>query len=104
MFNAMTYIHKLEAEGIPRNQAEAQVQLVLDAVDGELVTKTEFNDFQQRIDDRFAQFDASMEQRFLLLEKRFLESQIQLTTRLGFLTISCTSIAVAVLTWLIKLH
>lgn len=47
------------------------------------------------MDNRFAH----VEQRF---EQRLLETEFKLLTRLGFLTVSTVSIAVAVLTWLIK--
>ena len=42
MSNAMKYIKDLEAAGFERTQAEAQVQMVLDAIEGDLVTKNDF--------------------------------------------------------------
>jgi hypothetical protein len=95
MSNPMKYIKALEAVGFKRSQAEAQVQIVLDAVEGELVTKSDFALFREQMDNRFAH----VEQRF---EQRLLETEFKLLTRLGFLTVSTVSIAVAVLTWLIK--
>lgn len=98
----MKYIRALEAAGFGRDQAEAQVQVVLDAVEGELVTKSDFALFQERLDHRFLRIDqrfVEMEQRF---DQRFIEMEFKLVTRLGFLTVSSVSIAVAVLTWLIK--
>jgi hypothetical protein len=88
----MKYIKDLEAAGFKRDQAEAQVQMVLDAVEGDLVTKADFAVFQERMDNRFAQ-----------LENRLVQSQQQIVIKLGFLTLSTASIAVAVLTWLIKI-
>jgi hypothetical protein len=96
MGNPMKYIKDLEAVGFQRNQAEAQVQMVLDALEGDLVTKADFAVFQERIENRLTQF----EQR---TDKRFIETEFRLLTRLGFLMVSTTSIAVAVLTWLIKM-
>jgi hypothetical protein len=91
----MKYIKDLEAAGFMRNQAEAQVQMVLDAIEGDLVTKADFVNFQERIENKLVQH----EQR---IEKQFVESEFRLLTRLGFLIVSTTSLAVAVLTWLIK--
>jgi hypothetical protein len=95
MANPMKYVKDLEAAGFERQQAEAQVQMVLDALEGDLVTKADFAVFQERIENRLAQF----EQRN---DKRFVETEFRLITRLGFLMVSTTSLAVAVLTWLIK--
>lgn len=46
MANPMKYIKDLDAAGFGRNQAEAQVQMVLDAIAGDLVTKANFVNFQ----------------------------------------------------------
>jgi hypothetical protein len=118
MSNAMKYIRALEAAGFQRNQAEAQVQMVLDAIEGDLATKSDFVIFQERIENRLTQFQQQIQQqiqqihvqmdsRFMQVESRFerriLESEFRLITRLGVLTVSTTSIAVAILTWLIKI-
>ncbi len=50
------------------------------------------------IDERLNQID----RRFDQVDKRFVETEFRIVTRLGFLIVSTTSIAVAVLTWLIK--
>lgn len=127
MSNAMKYIKDLEAAGFQRNQAEAQVQMVLDALEGDLVTKSDFAIFQERLENRFSQVDhrfARIENRFTQLESqmdarfaqthqlihseikdvhsKIKESEFRLATRLGFLVVSTVSIAVATLTWLIK--
>ncbi len=88
MSNAMRYIKQLEAAGFERIQAEAQVQMVLDAIEGNLATKSDLTISQERIESRF--------------ERRLIETEFRIITRLGFLTVSTVSIAVAVLTWLIK--
>lgn len=55
MSNPMKYIRALEAVGFQRNQAEAQVQMVLDAIEGDLVTKSDFAVFKEHIDRRFGE-------------------------------------------------
>lgn len=97
MSNAMKYIRDLEAAGFQRNQAEAQVQMVLDALEGDLVTKSDFAVFQERLETRFAQTHQ-------LIRSEVKECEFRLVTRLGFLIISSMSIGVAVLTWLTKNH
>lgn len=102
MSNPMKYIRDLEAAGFERNQAEAQVQMVLDVLEGDLVTKSDFSLFQERLDNRFSQIDS----RFIQLEERIdnkiKESEFRTVTRLGVLVVGCMSITVALLTWLIK--
>ena len=96
MSNPMRYIKALEAAGFQREQAEAQVQMVFDALETDIMTKKDFVLFEERLDRRFEQF----EQHF---EYRLIQTEMRLLTRLGFLTVSTTSIAVVVLTWLIKI-
>ncbi len=107
MSNPMRYIKDLEAAGFMRNQAEAQVQMVLDVIDGGLMTKSDFAFFQERSDNRYFQLQKDIENRFLIsqqqIQNQFKESELRLMTRLGFLTVSTVSIAVALLTWLIKI-
>lgn len=69
--------------------------MVLDAIEGNLVTKGDFAIFQERIENRFTQ---SQQQ----LQSQIKEIEYHLTTHLGFLIVSTVTIAVAVLTWLIK--
>ncbi len=85
MFNALKYIKNLEEVGFRRDQAEAQVQILIDAVEGELVRKSDLEHLEQRIDHRFTQ------------------SEYRVVTKLGVIVVTCTTIAVALVTWLIKL-
>ena len=65
--------------------------MVLDAIEGDSVTKADFAVFQEKFDSRFAQ-----------VRNEIRESEFRVITRLGFLVVSTVSIAVAVLGWLIK--
>lgn len=103
----MKYIKDLEAAGFQRSQAEAQVQMVLDAIEGDLVTKGDFANFQERIENRFVLSQQHIQGQIKdvqnQIQNQIKDSEFRLITRLGFLTISTVSIAVAVLTWLIKI-
>jgi hypothetical protein len=82
------------------------------------VTKSDFAVFQERLENRFAQIDNRFHQidnqfeqvdaRFDQMEKsvqsQIKEAEFRIVTRLGFLTVSSLSVAVVVLTWLIKVH
>ena len=84
MSNPLKYIRDLEAAGFERAQAEAQVQMVLDVLEGDLVTKTDFEIFKQHVDHKFK------------------EVELGLTVKLGLITVSTATIMVAVLAWLTK--
>ncbi|MBX9769700.1 MAG: hypothetical protein K2X47_20650, partial [Bdellovibrionales bacterium] len=71
----MRYIKDLEAAGFQRNQAEAQVQMVLDAIEGDLVTKSDFSVFQERIDNRLVQSQQHIQNQIKDLQRDF-QSQI----------------------------
>jgi hypothetical protein len=92
MSNPMKYIKDLEAVGFERNQAEAQVQMVLDLIEGQFVTKSDLAIFREHTDRNFAesresqhrlaeQFEKLLEQRlsehfskyFAMIEQRFVE-------------------------------
>jgi len=60
------------------------------------VLRNDFAVSQERIENRIHQSEERT-------ERRFIELEFRLITRLGLLTVSTTSIAVAVLTWLIKI-
>ena len=107
MANPMKYIKDLEAAGFHRVQAEAQVQMVLDAIEGDLVTKNDLAVVNERIENRFIQFEGQIENRLSQLEerteRRFIESEFRLVARLGILMVSSITVGIAVLTWLIKI-
>jgi hypothetical protein len=84
MSNAMKYIRDLEAAGFKREQAEAQVQMVLDAIEEDLATKHDIELMKERIDTRFKEFE------------------LRVITRVGFITVSTVTLAVAFLAWLIR--
>jgi len=128
MSNPMKYIKDLEAAGFQRNQAEAQVQMVLDAIEGNLVTKSDFAVFQERSENKYIQHEQRMASRFeqhekgmdarikqheqrmdarfeqfeQKIERRLVETEFRLVSRIGLLVVSSTTIAVALLSWLNK--
>jgi hypothetical protein len=89
----MKYIRDLEAAGFQRNQAEAQVQMVLDAIEGDLVTKSEFSVFKEHVDRKFGETGHQIR-----------EVELRLVNKLGLIVVSATTVAVAILGWLIKFN
>ncbi len=85
MFNALKYIKSLEDVGFRRDQAEAQVQILIEVAEGEFVTKTDLANLKQDI------------------EHQFLSAEYRIVTKLGFIVVTTVTLAVALLVWLIKL-
>jgi regulator of sigma D len=105
MSNALRYVKDLEAAGFQRSQAEAQVQMVLDAIEGELVTKSDFavlrNDFALLKND-FSSIKEHVDNRFSLVDSQIKEAQFKTVATLATFGVGLVSIAVALLAWLIK--
>jgi hypothetical protein len=92
MSNPMKYVKDLEAAGFERRQAEAQVQVVLDALEGDLVTKSEFAVFKEHIDRKFS-----------VVDHRFSELELRLFVKLSMVTAASVTVGVSVLAWLIQI-
>ena len=49
MFNTLLYTKRLEAAGFSRLQAEAQIQIIAEIVEGELATKRDLKELEYRL-------------------------------------------------------
>lgn len=74
MFNALKYIKNLESVGVPRDQAEAQVQLVIDTFQENVATKSDLAELRSEIKSDIA------------------EMKTDLVFRLGSLIILCSGV------------
>ncbi|MDT0358134.1 hypothetical protein RJO15_20265 [Herbaspirillum huttiense F1] len=54
LFDTHEYVKRLEAAGIPRDQAEAHATGLAEAMNSELVTKTDLNAFRAEVSNNFA--------------------------------------------------
>ena len=127
MFNALRYIKNLEETGIPRQQAEAQVQLVIDAIEEEVVTKgdfsklgsqfgelgSRFNGLETRVgdldtrvrdlDSRLIKFEAKVDGQFGELRVELAQMENRVMLKLGTLMIACMTLQTGVLGLLLEL-
>lgn len=60
MFNALKYIRTLEGVGFPREQAEAQVQLVMDTFQENVATKTDMAELRSELKSGIAELKSEM--------------------------------------------
>ncbi len=105
MFNALKYIKNLEAVGFPRDQAEAQVQLVFDAIEEEVATKSDIAEVKSdiavlRTDIAVLRSDLSTAE--AKLRGEISEFKTEIIFKLGALAVTCTTAATAILGFLIK--
>lgn len=81
MFNALRYIKSLEGVGFPREQAEAQVQLIIDSFQDNVATKTDM-----------AQLRTEMAELRAELKTEMVEMKTDLIFKLGGLIVTCTGV------------
>jgi capsule polysaccharide export protein KpsE/RkpR len=60
MFNALKYIKNLENVGFPREQAEAQVQLVIDSFQENVATKSDLAELRSDIKTEMAELRSDL--------------------------------------------
>lgn len=113
MFNALKYIKSLEGVGFPREQAEAQVQLVIDSFQENVATKTDLADLRSDFADLRSELKSEMAQlraefaslktevkleiaqlraEFAELASKVSEMKTDLVFKLGGLIVFCTGI------------
>lgn len=49
MFNTLKYARKLEAVGISRDQAEAHIQIIAEIIEGDVATKADLKELENRL-------------------------------------------------------
>jgi hypothetical protein len=88
MFNALKYIKNLENVGFPREQAEAQVQLVIDSFQENVATKSDLAELKSEIKTEIAGLKAE----FAEVGSKIAEMKTELVFRLGSIIVLCTGI------------
>lgn len=114
MFNALKYIRALEGVGFPREQAEAQVQLVIDSFQENVATKgdmaelknelksemtelktelkSEMAELKTELRSEMAELMAELKSDIAGIKAQMAELKTDLVFRLGGLIVVCTGI------------
>ena len=99
MFNALKYIKTLMSVGVPREQAEAQVQLVMDSFQENVATKSDLVELRSELKSEIADLKSELKSEiahlksdFALLKSDFAEMKTDLVFRLGGIIVLCTGI------------
>src|SRR5438105_434395 len=97
MFNALKYIKSLEDVGFPREQAEAQVQLVIDSFQENAATRAEMAELKSEIRSEMAELKSELKSEMAILRTDFAvfgsklsELKTDLVFRLGGIIVFCT--------------
>lgn len=106
MFNAMKYIKNLEAVGFKREQAEAQVQLVFDAIEEDVATKSDIAEVREdfaKLRGEFAELKAELSSDFAKLRAEFFVFKNEIIFKLGSVLVGVLTLYTAIIGLLIKL-
>jgi hypothetical protein len=93
VFNTLSYAKKLEEAGIPRDQAEAHIQIMAEIIEGDLATKLDVKNLETNVKHEIKDLKDEMQK----LEYR-------LVIKLGAIVVTVVTIAIALTSWIIKLH
>jgi citrate synthase len=72
MFNAFKYTKQLEGVGFSREQAEIQLQVITEIVEGELATKQDLKIFESGLRQDLKSLETSLRQEMKILESNLL--------------------------------
>jgi hypothetical protein len=99
MFNALKYIKNLEDVGFPREQAEAQVQLVIDSFQENVATRTdmaelcaEMSDLKSELKTEMSELRAELKGDISALKVDMAHLKSDLVFRLGGIIVFCTGV------------
>lgn len=98
MFNALKYIRTLESVGFKREQAEAQVQLVMDTYEENVATKADLAEVRSELKTEIAELRSEMKSDIAALKSSMSDMFVKFTT----LVIGSITLATALLGFLIK--
>lgn len=99
MNNALKYVKLLEGTGITREQAEAQVQIISEVLEGDLATKQDIINLETKLDNRIIALDTKLDKWAERFEHKMLQSEYRTTIKLG----SIVTVVIAAATAIIKL-
>jgi hypothetical protein len=106
MFNAFKYTKRLEEAGFSREQAEIQLQVMTEIVEGELATKQDLKiletSLKQDLEILRKDISNSLEIKTNTLENKMQQLEHRMTIKLGsLLIVGFTTIATLMKIWLV---
>lgn len=84
MINTLKYIRELEQVGFRREQAEAQVKMLIESIEDALATKVDLANLEER------------------MNHRFVETEYRIITKLSFVVVTTITLAMTVATLFLK--
>lgn len=106
MFNAFKYTKQLEEAGFSREQAEIQLQVITEIVEGELTTKQDLKILETNLSNTFEVKANNLENKITNLkddlENKIIQTEYRLTIKLGsLLVLGFTTMATLMRFWLV---
>lgn len=100
MFNALKYTKQLEQVGLTREQAEAQVQMVIEVMDSTFATKADFNELKAN----FTALESKMDSGFSKLESQMAKLEYNILVKLGLLLTTIMTVGISALGLITYFH
>ncbi len=102
MFNAIKYSKKLEEAGFSREQAEIQLQIITEIVEGDLATKQDLKILETTLTNVIEIKTNHLELKVNNIEGKIQQLEYRITIKLGaLLIIGFTSMATLIKFWLV---
>lgn len=102
MFNALKYIRTLESVGFKREQAEAQVQLVMDLYEENVATKADLAELRAATQSDLAELRGELKTDIAELRAEIKSDISELFVRFATLVLGGITVATGILGYLIK--
>ena len=93
----LKYVKILEGTGVTREQAEAQVQVISEILEGYLATKQDIKNLETKLDGSAERLEAKLDNRAERFEHRILQSEYRTTIKLGSIVTVVTAATTAVI-------
>jgi hypothetical protein len=81
-FDTLDYARKLEAAGVPSEQAELQARALNDALASSVASRDDLTNLEHNLDGKFAHLESRVDARFVNLESRLDARFVNLESRL----------------------
>lgn len=99
IFDTLMYAKRLEAAGMTRDQAEAQVNVIAEMVVDGVATKQDLALLDAKTQKEFATVRFEMADGFAKVSRSLVELEHRITIRLGGMIVASMTLTIAVLAW-----
>lgn len=101
MFDSLGYAKKLEEVGVPRDQAEAHVRIIADIVEGELVTKSDLTDTENKLRAEISAVRIELKADFAEVRHEMIQLESRMIIKMGAMLVTVVGASTSFLAFLL---